>query len=182
VRELIEASEMEIRGVRPGDAAAVHALVERCGVLELNTPYCYLLLADHFRATCVVAVARGELVGAVLGYRPPTRPDAIFVWQVGVDPRAQGRGLGGALLEAFVAAPGARGARFLEATVSPSNLASRALFSAFARRRRVELAEEPGYAASLFPEGHEPERLLRIGPLSSAPSPSPSPTPSQEPS
>lgn len=156
---------LEIRATRPEDGAAIHALIERCGTLELNSAYAYVLLADHFRDTSVVAVHEGALVGAVVGHRPPTRPDAVFVWQVGVDPSMRGRRLGIALLRAFASAPGARGARFLEATVAPSNEPSRALFASFARDLGAALHEAPGYPASLFPAGHEPEHLLRIGPL-----------------
>ena len=171
MREL-KGGEIVLRGARPEDAAAMHALAERSGALEVNSAYCYLLLADHFRATSVVAerhdpAGRGDVVGMVVGYRPPTRSDAIFVWQVGVDPAMRGRGLARAMLHAFAATPGAAGARFLEATVTPDNAASRALFHAFARDRAAEIHEEDGYPAALFPGGHEPERLLRIGPLSS---------------
>ncbi|MDQ3032424.1 MAG: diaminobutyrate acetyltransferase [Myxococcota bacterium] len=171
MRELIPTRPegIEIRAARPEDGAAIHALVERCGTLELNTPYAYVLLADHFAGTSIVATSGDALVGTVVGYRPPTHPDAVFVWQVGVDPSMRGRRLGVALLDAFTRTPEARSARFLEATVSPSNTASRALFAAFARGRGAELAIEPGYAASLFPAGHEPEQLLRIGPLSTDP-------------
>lgn len=158
---------VEIRGARASDGAAMHALVERCGTLEANSAYAYVLLGDHFGSTTVVATSGDRVVGMVAGYRPPSRPEAVFVWQVGVDPSMRGRRLGVALLEAFVRTPGARGASFLEATVAPSNAASRALFASFARARGADLVETPGYPASFFTGGHEPERLLRIGPLGS---------------
>jgi len=70
---------------------------------------------------------------------------------------------------------------FLEATVSPSNTASLALFRSFARRRDTTLATHEGYGAELFPHApdrapdrppharppHEAEPLLRIGPFTS---------------
>lgn len=168
MRELTEmhALGIELREARPEDGRFMHALVERCGTLEQNSPYAYVLLADHFGGTSVVATSEGKLVGMALGYRPPTRPDAIFVWQIGVDPSMRGRGLGIALLDAFTRTAGAKSARFLEATVAPSNVASRALFGAFARKRETEICVEGGYPASLFPNGHEPEERLRIGPFS----------------
>jgi len=159
-------ADIVVRGALPSDGPAVHALIERVGTLELNSGYAYLLLCDHFGSTSVVAERDGQLLGTVLGYRPPSRPDAIFVWQVGVDPAARGTGLGKKLLRAFTRTPGAAGARFLEATVAPSNAASRALFTSFARAESAPLAEQPGYGAPHLPMGHEPEPLLRIGPLS----------------
>lgn len=168
MRKLTEmhASGIELRGARPEDGRLMHALVGRCGTLEQNSPYAYVLLADHFGGTSIVAISAGNLVGMALGYRPPTRPDVLFVWQIGVDPSMRGRGLGIALLDTCTRTPGAENARFLEATVAPSNVASRALFEAFARKRETEICVEGGYPASLFPDGHEPEERLRIGPFS----------------
>ncbi len=161
----LSANDVRIRRARPEDAVGAYALIERAGTLELNTGYCYLLFCDHFSDTTIVAEAADRIVGVVIGYRPPSRPDAIFVWQVGVDPELRGAGLGQALLAAFVRTPGAAGARFLEATVTPSNAASRALFRAFARTHDAAVDERAGYAAALMPGEHEPELLLRIGPL-----------------
>ncbi len=167
-----------LRAPRRADAAAIHALVVRGGTLEANTAYCYLLLADHFASTCVVAEHEGAIVGFVLAYRPPSEPDAIFVWQVGVAPEMRGRGLGGRLLAACVRAPGAAGASRLIATVAPSNTASRALFAGLARSLGVTMTTEEGYPAALFADAHESEPLLVVGPLlarasdsSSVPSP-----------
>ncbi len=168
--------DIVIRGARATDGPAVHALVAAVGTLELNTGYAYLLLCDHFGSTSVVAERDGRLLGAVLGYRPPSRPDAVFVWQVGVHPDARGTGLGKKLLAAFARSAGAAGARYLEATVAPSNAASRALFTSFARSESAPLEEHPGYGAPHLPEGHEPEPLLRIGPLALSPSTSDRPT------
>lgn len=154
-----------IRDAGPADAVGVHALVLRAGTLEANSAYCYLLLCDHFRDTAVVAESEGEIIGVVVGYRPPTRPEVIFVWQVGVDPAHRGMGLGRALLSAFVRTRGAQGAEYLEATVAPSNAASRAVFGAFARAEGASVDERTGYPTSSFPDGHEAEPLLRIGPL-----------------
>ncbi len=151
------------------DARAIHALVRASGVLDVNSPYAYLLLCTDFADTGVVAQRGGALAGFVLGYRPPARPEAVFVWQVGVDAAERGRGLAGRLLRALMAGPGARGARFLEATVTPSNAASAALFRAFGRRVGAPCREAPAFAASLFPgPDHEEEIRFRIGPLEDA--------------
>lgn len=147
------------------DGAAVWKLVERVGALERNTCYAYLLLCSDFRDTCVIAEDEGAVVGFVIAYRPPVRPDETFVWQVGVAPEARGTGLGGRLLDAVLAAPGSKGARYLTATVSPDNVASLALFRGVARRRRVPFEMGPGFPAGLFVGSHQPEDLVRIGPL-----------------
>ncbi len=136
--------------------------------LDLNSPYCYLLLCSHFADTSLVAEQHGEIVGFVVAYRPPTRPDSIFVWQIAVAASHRGAGLARRLLETLVEQPAVRDVRQLEATVTPSNEASRRLFLGFARRFSAPCREEEAFSAELFPSAataHEPEILLCIGPL-----------------
>lgn len=135
--------------------------------LDLNPPYTYLLGCHHFGETSVVAEDGDELAGYCLSYRPPPSPDAIFVWQITVDPSRRGAGIGGRLLDAVVELEACRGVRFMEATVTPSNDASGRLFRAFAERRGAACKELPCFEAEHFPEEapHEAEYLLRIGPF-----------------
>jgi L-2,4-diaminobutyric acid acetyltransferase len=137
------------------------------GVLEANSCYAYLLVCTHFSETSVVAEGRdGKLLGFVAGYRPPTHPEAVFVWQIGVRSDARGQGLGGRLLNSLVDLPACREVDFLEATVAASNVTSDRLFRGFARARGVACEVSRGFDARDFgPSGHESEPLLRIGPL-----------------
>jgi len=147
------------------DGAAIHQLVERIGTLDRNSCYLYLLLSAEFTDTCVVAEAEGGLLGFATGLRPPRRPASIFLWQVGVDPAGQGRGLGKRLVSALLEAPGARDATVLETTIAPSNRASRALFQAIARERGAEITASEYFREDHFPPGHEAEALFRIAPI-----------------
>ena len=157
--------DINIRKPAVTDGKAIWSLVRETGVLDLNSAYLYLLLCRDFSETCLVAERDGVLLGFVSGYRPPDRPDNIFLWQIGVSPRAQGLGLGKRLVHAFLATPGACGARTLETTISPSNAASRALFSAVARELGAGIDRHPGFLADDFPPGHEAEDLYLITPL-----------------
>lgn len=156
-----------IRETTADDGAAVWSLVRRAGTLDLNTPYCYLLLCDAFRGTCRVAESDGRIVGFVSALIRPDRPDTLFFWQIAVEPAMRGQGLGLALLrDAFRGAAGR--VHFVEATVSPSNRASGKLFEAFARELEAVLVRgDGGYRADDFPTEteHEEEPLLRIGPI-----------------
>jgi L-2,4-diaminobutyric acid acetyltransferase len=158
-------SPVRYRVSRTGDAPRVHRLVKEGDGLELNTCYAYLLLCDHFSETTLVAERDGELVGFVAAYRPPARPDTVFVWQIGIAPSARGRGIASALLDALVAAPGCGGVSHLEATVTPDNEPSRRLFESFAKRRDVGFVWSRGYPEDLFVGNHAPEQLIRIGPF-----------------
>lgn len=160
------AAPIQLRSPSVADGNAILQLVRASGVLEPNTCYAYLLLSTHFADTCVVAEQGGELVGFVAAYRPPTNPAAVFVWQIGVSEKARGQGLGKRLLHYVADAPGCEGVRFLEATVSPSNEASRRLFTRFANDRGSRCDVGPGFAPADFgPTTHEEELLFRIGPF-----------------
>jgi len=141
------------------------SLVGASGVLDVNSPYAYLLVCSHFAATSVVAEREGALAGFVAAYACPERRDTVFVWQVGVAASARGCGLATRMLDRVVRCDPRF--RYLEATITDSNHASWALFRGFARRRGAACREAEGFAATLFPPGlaHEAEVLVRIGPL-----------------
>lgn len=159
---------IHFRAARPSDGTALWQLVQATGTLEPNSAYAYVLLASDFGDTCLVAEQSGELLGAVLGYHPPREPDAAFVWQVGVHPRQQGRGLGLRLLQHWLALPANARSRWVTATVADDNPASQALFRRLARQHGVACSVTPHFGAELFPVGHPPEPLYRIGPLRAA--------------
>jgi diaminobutyrate acetyltransferase len=165
-----------LRAPRPSDGAAMWALVREAGTLDANSAYLYVLLADRFRDTCALAERDGRVVAMLTGFRPPADPSAYFVWQIGVHPEARGAGLASRLIDAVLARH--PDVRFVEATVSPSNAPSLALFGALARRRGAPLETLEGYGPELFPTAHEREPLLRIGPLASTESHSPPRSPS----
>lgn len=162
---------MQIRTAGPDDAAGVWQLVEESEALDLNSPYAYLLGFDHHGPTSVVAEDDGRVVGFVLSYRPPPRPESVFVWQVGVAASHRRMGLGRRLLHGVLDRDACADVRYMEATVTPSNGASMALFRGIAEDYETDFTVEPCFSADQFPpgEGHEPEDLVRIGPLPPGP-------------
>ncbi len=145
------------------DGAALWRLAKDTGTLDLNSPYAYLMWCEHFAGTSVLAEVDGGPAGFVTGFRPPARPEVLFVWQVAVADEHRGLGIAGRMLDALVERLGVRA---VEATVTPSNTASRKLFRGFARRRGCACREEPHLEAEHFPgRGHEPEVLFHIGPI-----------------
>jgi len=148
------------------DGPALRDLVARCPPLDLNSVYLYLLLTEHFPDTCILAEDEQGLLGMVSGYRPPGRDDTLFVWQVAVDPRARGRGLGLDMLLGLLSRRTPCPIRWIETTVGPGNRASRRLFSRLAAHLGAALEETDLFGAALFgPDAHEAEPLLRIGPF-----------------
>lgn len=144
----------------------MHQLVQEGGVLDENSLYCYLLLCRDFAETCLLAFRGDSLVAFVTAYRPPRRPECLFAWQIGVAASARRRGLAGRLLENLLEQPGCAGVRFIEATITPSNAASRKLFASLAMTLNAPCHVLPGFAGELFGTSeHEEEELFRIGPL-----------------
>ena len=138
-------------------------------VLDVNSPYSYTLWCRDFADTSVVARDAGAPCGFITGYVRPSRPDTFFVWQVAVDHDHRGQGLARRMLDRLADRLVPRGHRFMEATVTPDNTASTAMFESFARDRGSELARSPLFGAEHFPDGgHEPEVLFRIGPITDA--------------
>lgn len=165
-----------IRPARPADGAALWRLARSNG-LDENSPYAYLLFGEYFSASTLVAVSpsghgsggddghggRGDVVGFVMAFPAPGDPRRIFVWQIGVAESHRQQGIAASLLDELYARSGAA---FVEATVTPSNTASRTLFDRFGARHGAPVEVEPLFGASLFPgDDHEAEDRFRIGPL-----------------
>lgn len=149
------------------DGAPIWQLVKDTGVLDLNSVYAYLLVAEHFAPTSVVAELDGEVVGFISAYCPPHKDGTVFVWQVGVAEAGRGRGIATRMLVDIIEREACRDVRYLDTTVGPSNDASKALFRGLARRLSTEVSETVLFTREMFPqpEEHEPEILFRIGPF-----------------
>lgn len=161
---------LRYRHARKADGPALWALAKANG-LDENSPYAYVLWAEYFGDTTVVATdptsgptgdGDDTPVGFVTAFRRPDEPGTVFVWQIGVDGSHRRRGIAGSLLDELVERCGAD---HLEATVTPSNTASETLFTRFGARHGAPVATEELFGAELFPPGHEAEVRFRIGPL-----------------
>jgi L-2,4-diaminobutyric acid acetyltransferase len=161
--------EFTLRSPTVDDGAAIWQLVRETGVLDENSAYAYLLLCRDFARTSLVAERDSQLAGFVTAYRPPQRLQMLFVWQISVSQSARRQGLGLRLLSELVTRcrDEESAIEFVEATVAPSNAASRRLFDALAEQLGVPLRSVEGFTEADFPPGgHEAEPLIQIGPLS----------------
>lgn len=157
---------LTFRKPRVRDGAEIHALIEACPPLDLNSTYNYLILCKDFDETCVVAEEHGEIIAFTSGYIPPATPDTLFIWQVAVGEKARRRGMGKRLLGELIQRPACRKVRYLETTITPNNKASWSLFTSFAKELDADCEDRTLFRDEHFGEGdHEPEHLLRIGPF-----------------
>ncbi|WP_431993697.1 diaminobutyrate acetyltransferase [Streptomyces albogriseolus] len=149
------------------DGGSVWRIAQESEVLDVNSPYSYLLWFRDFARTSVVALQSGDVpVGFVTGFCRPEQPDTLVVWQIAVHGGHRGRGTASAMLDHLTARLAADGAlRHLETTISADNAASQRLFRSFAQRHAAPLERDLLFPAELFPGTHEAEFLYRIGPL-----------------
>lgn len=159
-------SSIICRSPTQADAASIWTLVKSTKVLDLNSSYLYLLLCRDFADTCVVATQDDRIVGVVTAYRVPDRPHCLFIWQVAVCSTVRHCGLGlKMLMSVLQRLQDTGGIQTIEATVAPSNVASRKLFHRLADELGGQLQEREGFPVELFPSGeHEDEPLLTITP------------------
>jgi L-2,4-diaminobutyric acid acetyltransferase len=164
--EVAEHRFLTLRQLKRSDGAALHELVASCPPLDLNSRYAYLLLCHHHGQTSVIAESGGTIIGAITAYIPPAQPDTLFVWQVAVASQMQGQGLGARMLDHLrQRCLARRRLRWLETTISPSNVPSHKLFTGFARRHGAGCTTATLFYASDFGESaHEEECLYKIGP------------------
>ena len=157
-----------LRRPTDGDGYNLHQLVARCQPLDTNSVYCNLLQCSDFADTAIAAEnAQGELVGFISGYRPPSRPDTLFVWQVAVDGSMRGQGLALRMLLALTERVAREhGVRYMETTISPDNAASQALFKRAFDKLGADCTTRTLFSrAEHFAGQHEDEVLYRAGPF-----------------
>ncbi|WP_147802591.1 diaminobutyrate acetyltransferase [Alkalicoccus halolimnae] len=133
--------------------------------LDLNSAYKYIMMAEYFSETCVVAKERGEVVGFITGFIQPEHPDVVFVWQVGVDSSQRGKGVGYKMLEELVNRDVTKDVKYLEATITKDNTASQSLFKKLSKEYETSFEVRETFPADVFPEDGDAEYTYRIGPL-----------------
>lgn len=150
------------------DGKHLWEIAKSSGSLDLNSVYHYLIMCRHFGKTSLVSEKQGQVIGFVTAYIPPDSPDTVFVWQVAVDEKERGQGLGVHLLTNVFKNARKWGVKNLDATITPSNRASIGLFTAVARRLNApfEFKEEFFSTADFGKNAHEAEMLFHIGPIS----------------
>lgn len=166
----LAATDHLMRSPCADDAIGVFALVAASPPLDPNSLYCNLLQCTHFAATSLLAERDGKIEGWVSGYRPPDDQSALFIWQVAIADWARGIGLGTALLDGLLRRPATADAERLITTITPSNTASRRMFTRLAQLHGAEVTARPWFdGAHHFGGGHESEELITIGPLKPRP-------------
>ncbi|KFM19557.1 L-24-diaminobutyric acid acetyltransferase protein [Marine Group I thaumarchaeote SCGC AAA799-P11] len=146
------------------DAHKIWELVKNNKPLDENSKYLYVLLCHQFSKTCRVAECDSKIVGFLSGFISPKNPDTLFVWQAAVDDTFRNKGIAKELVFQTLRNTDSD-VKFVEATVTPSNDASLKFLQNFANQVGTKITKNPLFSTDVLGEGHEPEDLVRIGPI-----------------
>jgi ribosomal protein S18 acetylase RimI-like enzyme len=119
------AAGIHVRRPVEADHARVSALIDEWWGGRKLHPLFPRLWFRHFTGTSWIAEDdRGRLVGFVVGFISPDRPNEAYVHLIGTNPNHRRRGLARALYERFFADVAARGVRTVTAVTWPGNRVS----------------------------------------------------------
>jgi L-2,4-diaminobutyric acid acetyltransferase len=157
--------DLDLRPPTVADGPALLRMAADSTILDVNSPYAYLLWCRDFAGTSVIAHLHQKPAGFLTGYRRPDEPTTVMMWQVAVETAHRDAGIASRMLDHLTQRLQPAGITHVEASTTPDNVASQRLFGAFARRWDAPLERRELFGTELFPDGHAAELLLRIGPL-----------------
>jgi len=148
------------------DGAEMFRIAKDSKVLDMNSSYCYLMWSKFFNKTSIIAYEGEKAVGFVSGFIQPESEDTLFIWQIAINSDYRGRGIATKLVTKLLKQLKNEKIRFLEATVTRSNLASSNLFKGIAEKFNTKYDIKKCFSKEHFPdESSEAEFTYRIGPF-----------------
>jgi L-2,4-diaminobutyric acid acetyltransferase len=120
---------LKIRQAKESDFLTVCEFVSKCKPLEEYPEHLYKILLRYFNNTCFIAESKGELIGVALGFVSQAHAGRYFLWQIGILPKVQSKGIGSSFLKKIEEKMRQRGIKEIELTVDPQNSPSVTLFS-----------------------------------------------------
>ncbi|MCF7916878.1 MAG: GNAT family N-acetyltransferase [Candidatus Omnitrophica bacterium] len=119
---------MIIREVRDGESAKVLRLVKNCKPLEVYPAHIYKIIFRYFQELCIVAESDDQVIGFAMGFSAQNPKQTCFLWQIGVNPQIQAKGIGKKLVSYFEEKVKKLGYNRIELTVDLENIPSQKLF------------------------------------------------------
>ena len=157
-------SQINFREPTVSDASSIWNLVKSNKPLDENSRYLYVLLCHQFSNTCIVAEDNSRIVGFLSSFVSPKDFQTLFVWQAAVDESYRSRGIARDMVTT-VLKKSPPDVKFVEATVTPSNKVSLKFLQNFAMQLDANFTKTPLFSTEVLGNGHEPEDLVRIGPI-----------------
>lgn len=120
--------KINIKNVFQKDFLKVYSFVKDCKPLKPYAEHFYKIILRYFGNTCYIAEYKNDLVGFVMGFFSQTQNNTYFLWQIGVHPSMQGKGVGEFLLKKIENRLMENGCKRIELTIDPENYPSQNLF------------------------------------------------------
>lgn len=152
-------SDIDYRRPTVKDGIRMWEIARDSQVLDVNSSYAYVLWTHDFAETSIVAAQDGKPVGFVTGYRKPSQPEVLMIWQVAVDADQRGRGIAARMLIELFGHCARSGVTSMQTTISPDNTGSQALFASAAATLGLGFTSQSLFAVDDFPDAHQPEDL-----------------------
>lgn len=126
----INKQRTRFRSASSDDFLPIADFAAACPPLEPYPMHIYKIMFRYFGETCLVMELDGDLAGFVLGFLSQKHDHRYFLWQIGVDPRLQGSGIGKKVLTELEKRLRRKQVKRIELTVDLENIPSRKLFEA----------------------------------------------------
>ncbi len=117
-----------IRNPEENEFMKIYEFVSNCKPLENYEEHFYRIMLRYFSKNCLLAEVNDHMAGFILGFISQNEPKKFFIWQVGVNPNIQGKGIGSRLVEGIEKKALDSGSERSELTVDPENTPSQKLF------------------------------------------------------
>lgn len=119
---------MKIRRAVQEDHLKIHRFTAECPPLENYPEHVYKIILRYFGNYCFIVEEEEKVIAFAMGIVPQTLQDTYFLWDIGVDPSYQNKGIGAKLLTEIENELRKLGFRRIELTIDPTNISSQKLF------------------------------------------------------
>lgn len=134
--------------------------------LDLNSSYSYFLVSKLFSDRCIIVkdTSNGnKIVGFIMGFVFAEEPETYFIWQISVVKEYRKQGIGKELIERVLQTN--EDVKYIKGTVSQDNESYHKVLNAIAEKYNTWMSKKASFSDDQFPEGHEDEDLILIGPI-----------------
>ena len=148
------------------DGSDMWKLVKGNEDLDLNSSYSYFLVSKLFSNRCIIvkdSAQNNKIVGFVMGFVFAEEPETYFIWQISVSKDYRGQGIGKELLERVLQTN--EDIKYIKGTISKKNNSYKKVLNDIAVKYNTWMSTKAGFEDDQFPEGHEEEELVLIGPI-----------------
>lgn len=147
------------------DGSKMWELVKENNDLDLNSSYSYFLVSKLHSQRCIIVTDKttNKLVGFIMGFVFSEEPKTYFVWQITVSKNYRCKNIGSSLIEKILSTN--EDVRFIKGTMSKDNSYYHKLLKKIALKYNTWYSIKEGFEQDQFPEGHENEQLVTVGPI-----------------